>query len=784
MKFHSIEHAKAIALEVEAIRRSRWKPAFGTKKFEKQYNFINDNSSLIAVQCPRRSGKSEGLGRKQLKECFDHPGTAQLYIGLTFASARAIAWDAIFKKLNEDLQLQGDPNESRLEMRFPNGSKIVLFGADSNEREIDKKLGGKYRSIVIDEAAFFKQDLNNMVYEKLLPCVADYDGWVALASTTSEYTNGLFYDVTNYKETGWSVHKWTGDDNPFMKEKLRKQIALLKKTKPRIEETPAFRRMYLNEWVIDTDSLCYKYNRDINDIDKIPHDDPMYHVIGIDLGFNDATAFSVLCFGDYDPDCYVKFAYKQSRMIISDVAKRIQFLMNKYDPIAIVVDNASKQAVEELKQKFELPLIAAEKQGKADFIEIMNSDFITGNIKLLPGAQPLKVEYGSLIWDKQLLPKKIEHPGCENHLCFVAGTKIRTPSGLVEIQKLNVGDFVETRKGPRKIQFTIARDAEVVQVNLSNGRRIVCTPDHPFYSDDKWIQAKDLKQTSELLSWNQHLRLRESNLMGIHTENTRKKNISKGRTQKQKSNVCTYIERFGLRSVGQYLTGTISTIKTGIRQTIGLQTLSVYQRKTISTSIKRLGSNGQRVQKTINFLKRIVIWRQPGIGLKKVENGIENTGKRLLVLLKLYAHGVMQNIKSLICQKINKDVALTNVFQQNAETAELMTLQRNVNGAEKNTQSINIQGKETVQGHVLGPILNIGKRTVYNITVEDAHEYFAEDILVSNCDATLYGFRFCYQYRSERRPEKKNEEDLIDEWFDDEAERLEKEDSLEYWEEL
>ena len=268
--FDDIDHAKSVAYAIAQIQKERAskvrkKLVWTDPNFPKQNAFINDTSTLIAAKCPRRSGKSEGLGRKQLSECFNYPGSNQLYIGLTLASARAIMWEPIVKRLNEEMQLGGKPNESRLELKFDHKpgvvSQYVLFGADASAREIDKKLGGKYRSIVIDEAAFFKQDLFDMVYEKLLPCVADWDGWIALASTTSEYTRGLFYDVTNFIEKGWSVHEWTGDDNPYMRDKLRRQIAMLKKNKPRIEETPAFRRMYLNQWVIDHDSFVYKYDR-------------------------------------------------------------------------------------------------------------------------------------------------------------------------------------------------------------------------------------------------------------------------------------------------------------------------------------------------------------------------------------------------------------------------------------------------------------------------------------------------------------------------------------------
>jgi hypothetical protein len=325
-------------------------------------------------------------------------------------------WNPILKKINQDLNLGAKHNEARLELAFPNGSEIKLAGADADSAQMEKFLGGAYRSCVIDEAGSFRQDLKQMVYEMLLPAVADWNGWIALTGTPTEITRGLFYDVTNETPEGWTLHKWSTYDNPYMAEKWDRQVKILKQTNPRIEETPAFRRMYLNEWVIDTDSLCYKYSFDRNDVEKIPHEDPMVNVLGVDLGFNDPTAFSVLCYGEHDPSCYVKYTYKRSGMIISDVAERIKQLMRRFDPVAIVIDNASKQAVEELRQKFTIPLIPAEKQGKAEFIEIMNSDFILGNIKLLPDTESLKEEYGALIWDKDKLPKRLEHPSCENHL--------------------------------------------------------------------------------------------------------------------------------------------------------------------------------------------------------------------------------------------------------------------------------------------------------------------------------------------------------------------------------
>jgi len=84
----------------------------------------------------------------------------------------------------------------------------------------------------------------------------------------------------------------------------------------------------------------------------------------------------------------------------------------------MVIDNASKQAVEEMRQRYTLPLIPAEKTGKRDYIELLNSDLTLGHIRILPKAQPLVDEWASLVWDERKFRsgKYEEHPTCPNHL--------------------------------------------------------------------------------------------------------------------------------------------------------------------------------------------------------------------------------------------------------------------------------------------------------------------------------------------------------------------------------
>ena len=65
--------------------------------------------------------------------------------------------------------------------------------------------------------------------------------------------------------------------------------------------------------------------------------------------------------------------------------------------------------------------------------------------------------------------------------CFVAGTRVSTPSGLVAIEELSVGDEVYTQTGLRRVTETyILPEQPLLEVELSSGSRVVCTPGQMF----------------------------------------------------------------------------------------------------------------------------------------------------------------------------------------------------------------------------------------------------------------------------------------------------------------
>ena len=188
------------------------------------------------------------------------------------------------------------------------------------------------------------------------------------------------------------------------------------------KHTPLFQQHYLGRWVIDDSKLVYRYAIGRNDFDGLLPAllrGRWHFVLGIDLGYNDPTAFVVCAYNDFDPTLYVLEVFKEAKLDVTDVAIRARAYQARFDFDAMVIDGSNKQAVEEMRRRHGLALVPADKRGKSDFIELMNGEFVKAQIKLAPKAQALSDEYANLVWDERSA-KREEHPGCENHLADAA----------------------------------------------------------------------------------------------------------------------------------------------------------------------------------------------------------------------------------------------------------------------------------------------------------------------------------------------------------------------------
>lgn len=389
--------------------------------FQQQIEFIKDKARLKALFCTRRAAKSYTGGLYLIQEALAHPGSNSLFIALTRQSAHGIIWKDILRELDLKYRLNIKFNETLLTATLPNGSVIWVTGADTDEQEMNKLLGKKYKLVVIDESSMFGINMHQLVYGILKPATADQRGTICLLGTASNITRGLFYEITTRKEPGWSLHQWTAYDNPHVAEQWREEIKEIEEKRPAFKTTPLFKQWYLNEWVIDEDALVYKYHEQANGISYLPiYDNPYRYILGIDLGHSpDPSGFVVACYTDQSPLLFVVHAEKHLNMDVTLVSNKIKELDKKYRFDAKIIDGSMKMAIAEMNTRHGVNVIPADKTGKEHWINLLNSDLIQGRIKFLPQANDLTLEMMSLVWETDngriKVPRK-ENPNLPNHL--------------------------------------------------------------------------------------------------------------------------------------------------------------------------------------------------------------------------------------------------------------------------------------------------------------------------------------------------------------------------------
>ena len=92
--------------------------------------------------------------------------------------------------------------------------------------------------------------------------------------------------------------------------------------------------------------------------------------------------------------------------------------------------------------------------------------------------------------------------------CFPAGQMVDTTTGPKPIELIQIGDLVWSSVGPSKVLKTFNRLVpKLSRVWLTDGRKIDCTPDHPFFTSRGWIKAIDLETCDRVFSPYETMRL-------------------------------------------------------------------------------------------------------------------------------------------------------------------------------------------------------------------------------------------------------------------------------------
>lgn len=397
----------------EAVKRGLFDPRLYLRDLHpKQAAFVLDPSRRRAALCSRRAGKSYGGAALLLSRGQDDPGGLSVYIGDSKGLGRLILGEALdYLNLKYCLGLKTGERDGQLVYRMPNGHALWIAGC-KDRSEVGKFRGPKYQTCIVDEAQEKPSFLDDLVDNALAPALLDKRGHLVLSGTPGIVPSGLFYEATTGR---WPTHSWTIEDNPYIPnavEEIRAELA-----RAGLDETsPTYRREWLGQWVTDISRLVYPFDPDKNVFWELPKEGLRWG-LGIDLGYEDSTAFVLAAYRPREPEVWIARAEKRQGLIPSAVAAHVERYRREFPGLRIVVDEGGfgKGYAEEMRQTYGIHCEPAEKSKKRAHQELLAGQLMSGAIKIHPyECRVLVSEMQALTWGAD---QKSEDKLAENHAC-------------------------------------------------------------------------------------------------------------------------------------------------------------------------------------------------------------------------------------------------------------------------------------------------------------------------------------------------------------------------------
>lgn len=353
--------------------------------FKEQLAFIQDSSRFKVACTSTRAGKTISIAADMLDTCLNNNDVVCLYVTSTFRAARNIIWGDL-KKIIQDYEIDAEINESRLSIYFNQTRSEARLGGAKDETEIERYRGLKLKKAWVDEAQLFRPYLKYFINDILTVRLRDLRGSLIVTGTPGAVLGGPFYELTQSKK--WSQHHWSAFQNPFMKD-LEKTLAEEREVKGITEEDPGYIRETFGKWVEDTNSLVYKFSREKNVFEKLPENEEISYIFGIDIGWRDSDAIAVLGFSHTSKHVYLVDEYIKDKEDITSLVIQIKELQKKYDPVKMVMDAGALgvKIQQEISQRHGLVIEAADKHQKHAYIELLNDDLRTGKLKAYPNSR-------------------------------------------------------------------------------------------------------------------------------------------------------------------------------------------------------------------------------------------------------------------------------------------------------------------------------------------------------------------------------------------------------------
>lgn len=573
------------------------------------------------------------------------------------------------------------------------------------------------------------------------------------------HASKLFNKALLDKSGRWETFHFTTYDNPYLSQDALKEL-----TTSGDMSADSYRREILAEDdEIESSWLVYgKFNEELCKIKRftIPDNWPVFS--GHDFGTANPAALFVaqvrlplppnaslhLRLGDYV--AFAEYAPGAGFSAVQHIDKFKDILERKDDGTsrlklerAVGGNVTSEEEIRQLYRNLGWPIRAPESvsekhKGSKDYqIDRAKAIIEQNQFYIFEDLHQILHQIADCMWivdeEKHVTNKVRDEAKYHLLACFVEGTMITTDEGLVPIEKIKVGDKVLTRQGYQRVANAGKTDdnAETITAYFSDGTTLIGTPDHPVFVKGKgFVPLTCLRYGDTMEVWKEkRLSIEAQSTIAIRN---RKGGVTASILSPQR---VISIESCGKTPLEKFREVALSTTKIMILPITNYLTLDVKAMGSICQTIWQ--SMYGLMNKCLTLPEYALLQEMVGGDGLKHQKGKIICGSvygRTLNIIRGNVNSVGRNTRLGTSVLVPVGFVQTTANRLTGGTCEKMMRSDNVPSVEQASDVINTSPQEHAQEDV--KFLRVkphSKAKVYNLSVENTPEYYANGILVHNC---------------------------------------------------
>lgn len=497
----------------------------------------------------------------------------------------------------------------------------------------------------------------------------------------------------------------------------------------KIHNPKRWRVAAMGEWGI-SDGLIYdNWEEKEFDVMEISKRESVVSAFGLDFGYvNDPTALCCCLVDTVAKEIYIfDEMYKKAmtnEMIYNEI-KRMGYSKEK-----IVADCAEPKSIDNL-YSLGLKRIIRARKGRDS---LLNGIDLVRSFKIFvhPKCVNTITELSNYTWAKDQFDNVINKPIDDFNHCLVAGTKITTLTGDKPIEDVTTSDYVLTRDGYKKVVWSgiTDRNRTVYKVTTDTGHYLIGTDNHFVLTQDGFKRIDALRYGDKLLCQNQ------SNYMeGLGEDTQSQSEETTENTSNLDVNTCiTSCGKSSTENVGKVITfTTLMEIAKTMTSRIWRKFLT---RITPRSTNQKVSDSKECENISCQSTTELKNGTQVQQGLSGIDITHNPTTSGSLIIQSENATTAEKHSNQ---RQNEQDSVPTTANLHTEDNLVLTMLLENANFAEESSLRTNMQKGDFVVGCVLHVQKQYKADVVYDLTVAEKHEFFANGILVHNCmDAMRY----------------------------------------------